>query len=267
MASNFAATDAGGYELMMGRWSRLLAKPFLEFAGAVTDARIVDIGCGTGSLEQALLPALGNGSVAAVDVSPAYVAHGKTLIDDPRVAFDVADATKLPFADGSFDLALSQLVLNFVPEYRSAIAEMRRVTRRGCVVAATVWDFEGGLQMNRMIWDAAAVLDDEALRGRARTYSGPLIHEGELSAAFVEQGLRDVEARDILVWMRFASFADYWKPYLAGQGLIGAYVAKLPGDKQTKLEGVMREAYCAGRPDGQRSYAGVARAVKGREPG
>ena len=49
VSSTFAATSGDSYELIMGRWSRRLAGPFLDFAGLTDDGRILDAGCGTGA--------------------------------------------------------------------------------------------------------------------------------------------------------------------------------------------------------------------------
>ena len=59
-------------------------------------------------------------------------------------------------------MAVSGLVLNFVPEPRRAIAEMARVARPGGTVAAYVWDYAGKMELMRYFWDAAVVLDPAA---------------------------------------------------------------------------------------------------------
>ena len=53
--SDFNARDAAAYEQVMGRWSRRLAPLFIDFAGVGEGERLIDVGCGTGSLAFALL--------------------------------------------------------------------------------------------------------------------------------------------------------------------------------------------------------------------
>src|SRR4051794_10175212 len=148
MGSNFVANDAEGYELVMGRWSRKLPEPFLAFAGLEGAKRVLDVGCGTGSLTRAIA-ARHAAEVVGVDIAPPFVDHASARNSDPRVRFEVQDASELSFASGSFDAALSILVLNFIPEYRSAAAGMVRVTRSGGLVGAACWSLEGGSVMMR----------------------------------------------------------------------------------------------------------------------
>ena len=54
MTSSFNVHDASGYEQLMGRWSQRLALPFIDFAGLADGEKILDVGCGTGSLTFAL---------------------------------------------------------------------------------------------------------------------------------------------------------------------------------------------------------------------
>ncbi|TIR78581.1 MAG: class I SAM-dependent methyltransferase, partial [Mesorhizobium sp.] len=76
--------------------------------------------------------------IQAIDFSAVFVAAAKERNTDRRITIEQADATALPFEDNAFDRALALLVLHFVPETGKAVAEMRRVTRPGGVVAAVV---------------------------------------------------------------------------------------------------------------------------------
>ena len=63
----------------------------------------------------------------------------------------------------------------------------------------------------------------------------PLCREGELSALWRQAGLENVHEQPIDITMRFESFADYWDPFLLGQGPAGAYVRRLDRNKLPAL--------------------------------
>jgi ubiquinone/menaquinone biosynthesis C-methylase UbiE len=152
------ATDPAGYERFMGRWSQRLAPSFVEFAGVQTGEQVLDVGCGTGSLTLALMTA-GVGAAVGIDPSSPYVEFARTRRSDSSVRFDVGDGTALPYGDGEFDRSVSLLALDVVTDAAPIVAEMRRVTRPGGVVAGLVNDFRCGYPAFSMLWDTAAVLD------------------------------------------------------------------------------------------------------------
>ncbi|HEY2978212.1 MAG TPA: SAM-dependent methyltransferase, partial [Burkholderiaceae bacterium] len=166
-----------------------------------------------------------------------------------------------------FDRVLSLLLLHFVPQAALAIAQMRRVARRGGVIAACVWDVRGGFVANRMFFDTAVALDPKANDRRARNYTRPMTKPGELVRAWREAGLHDVVETSLAMRMEFASFEDYWAPYDGREGPAAEYVAALGKAERARLIEALRAAYLDGEPDGPRSYAALAWAVKGIAPG
>jgi SAM-dependent methyltransferase len=266
-SSTFAASDGNGYELMMGRWSERLAVPFLDFAGTQDGEHVLDVGCGTGHLAQAVAARSMPSEVRAIDLAPAYIDHARSRNLNPKVVFDVGDACAMKFADRSFDRVLSLLVLHFVPQAAQAISGMRRVAKPGGVIAACVWDVRGGFVANRMFFDTAAALDPKANERRARNYTRPMTKPGELGRAWRDAGLEDVVETSLCIRMEFASFEDYWAPYNGREGPIAEYVATLGLAERARLIDALRAAYLDGEPDGPRSYAALAWAVKGIAPG
>lgn len=267
MPSLFNARNADSYEQIMGRWSRRLAPLFIEHAAVAAGERLLEVGCGTGSLTFTLASTVEFAELTAIDYADVYVAAARARNRDPRIRIEQGDAAALRFPDASFDRALSLLVLHFVADPAGAVAEMRRVTRPGGVVAAAVWDAGGGVTGNRMFWDTAAMLDRAAGELRGRAMSKAVVAPGGLARLFRAAGLAEVDERSLLIRMEHASFADYWEPLLRGEGPIGAYVAGLGEEARARLEHHLRAAYLAGAPDGPRSFTAVAWSCRGVVPG
>ena len=263
-AEAYQATDGAAYEVFLGRRSRLLAAALLDFAAFADDGPLLDVGCGTGSLACTMAARWPGRRIVGVDSSEAFLAFARSRAAGP--VFDLGDATMLPYDDAAFEGAATQLVLNFIPNAEAAVAEMRRVTRRGGIVAAAVFDFRGGAVFHRLFWDTAAAIDREAVDRRARLFSARPALPGGLRELFAAAGLERIDESLITIRMDYANFDDYWRPLLGGQGPVGSYVARLAGDGRDRLEAAVRAAYCAGAPDGPRAMSATAWAVRAIAP-
>ena len=127
MVSTFKAINAQGYQQIMGRFSARLATSFLSYIGQESGQAILDLGCGTGSMTSALAERGDHKSIVGIDLSEVYVEFARSRTDDARIRFEVADGSELPFKNNSFDRAVSQLVLQFMPDPFPAVQEMCRV--------------------------------------------------------------------------------------------------------------------------------------------
>jgi SAM-dependent methyltransferase len=255
-----AWASGGSYESFMARWSRLVARAFLPGLAVPGDRRWLDVGSGTGALTQAVLELCSPNEVLGIDPSPAFVQYATEHLPDERAAFCVGDAQRLPLADASVDVVVSGLVLNFLPDLAAALAEIRRVTTDGGVVAAYVWDYVDGMQMLSLFWDVAVGLDPAAAH----------LHEGarfrtctpdRLVALIAGAGLTDVVAGDVTVPTSFADFDDFWSPFLGGQGPAPAYVASLGEAAAADLREALRARLVAG-PSGSITLAARAWTVQ-----
>jgi SAM-dependent methyltransferase len=231
-------SEAEAYERFMGRWSRLLAPSLITFSGIEDGGAVLDVGSGTGALAMAIRDATKTTRIIGLDPSRAYTEQAAAKNADPRVSFTVGDAQALGFSDGAFDVTTSMLVMNFIPDRRRARDEMIRVTKPGGVVSAAVWDYAEGMEMLRVFWDEAIALDPASEPRDEKNM--PLCKRGELAAFFREGALRGVEESELVITIRFASFDDYWQPFLLGQGPAGAYVARLSEAKRNALAARLR---------------------------
>ena len=255
--------DSGDpYELFMGRWSRIIAPEFVRWLSIPTDRSWLDIGCGTGSLSKTILALASPARVLALDQSPRFIAHSRRMIDDPRVHFEVGTASKISAPTASFDVIVSGLVLNFVPDPFQAVNEMRRVALRDGMVAAYVWDYAQGMEMLRYFWDAAIALNPNA-RELDEGLRFPICHPERLEQLFMKAGLGEVEIRAIEKKTVFKDFDDFWLPFLGRQGPAPGYVASLGAEGRVNLENALRERLPISN-DGSIELRAQAWAVRGR---
>jgi SAM-dependent methyltransferase len=101
-----AFKNAEGYELLRGRWSRRLAPLLIRFGGLSDGDRVLDVGCGTGSLTFTLPEIANVAGMVGIDLTEPYVDFAHARKTDPRITFQQADARALPFED-TFSIAPS----------------------------------------------------------------------------------------------------------------------------------------------------------------
>ena len=227
------------YEQYVGRWSRQVAPRFLSWLAQPAGCRWLDVGCGTGALSAAILEHCAPAAVTGVEPSDGFLASARQNLAG-RAALQKGAADSLPLADASVDVVVSGLVLNFVPDPRAALKEMRRVAGSGGRIAAYVWDYAGKMELMRNFWDVAVELEASAARlDEGKRF--PLCHPDALVQAFASAGLGEAEVTSIDVPTRFASFEDYWQPFLGGQGPAPAYAMSLEESQRARLRERLRE--------------------------
>ena len=258
----FSAGDA--YERFMGRWSRTLAVPFVQFAGVQSGDSVLDVGSGTGAVTAAVAALSPASHIVGIDPAAALVNFAQAHHAGDLIRFEVGDAQQLRFPDRSFARTLSLLNLNFIPDPGKAIQEMSRVTQPGGTVAAAVWDYGKGMEMLRAFWDEAVALNANADAGDERHM--PFSAEGELREFFREQEFDQISSEALTVETRFSSFDDYWLPFLQKQGPAGAYAASLPAAEIEALRERLRRRFLGDGSDGAIVLRARAWAVRGMLP-
>lgn len=236
-ASRHDAWTAGDrYEAYMGRWSRLVAPRFLDWLALPGGLDWLDVGCGTGVLSAAVLARCHPGSLLAIDPSEGFVAAARGTLSDARAEFQVADAQALPLGGASRDAIVSGLVLNFIPDGKKALAEMKRVARPGGTVACYVWDYPGGgLEFVHAFWEAATALDPAA-KDLSEDRRFPSCTPDGLTALATGAGLTHVECIPIEAATVFRDFDDYWRPFTLGAGPAPGYCASLAPEARQRLQ-------------------------------
>jgi SAM-dependent methyltransferase len=228
------------YTRFMGRYSEPLAVLFADLAGVRRGQRALDVGCGPGALTAELVSRLGPDAVSAVDPSERFVAAVRERC--PGVDVRLAAAEHLPFGEGedegTFDVTLAQLVVHFMKNPVAGLREMARVTRRGGVVAACVWDHAGGRGPLTAFWRTVRELDPSA--DDESELAG--VREGHLAQLFTQAGLGVADDTELTVLVRHATFEEWWEPFTLGVGPAGTYVASLTSEHREALRERCRRA-------------------------
>lgn len=257
--SPFVFDDGAAYELMMGRWSMLVAQPFLVWLSLPANLKWLDDGCGDGSFTESLLLHQCPSMVLGVDPAPAQLSYARQRISHARVRFLQGDAQALPLPDASVDAAVMALVLFFVPDPLQGVREMVRVVQCGGTVAAYHWDLDGGGLPLQPILDAV----------HAEGYQSqppPSAWAATMAAAcglWRSADLIDVQTRQFGVSRTFDSFDDYWRTAYGSPRLRELFTSLSPIALQRVYERVRLRV--GGTSDRPLVLTARANAVSGRK--
>lgn len=250
------------YERYVGRWSRLVAREFLDWLSISAHQVWADVGCGTGGIVASVLGQCEPSTVIGIDSSEGFLAEARRTITDSRVRFQVGDAMDLPLDAASCDVAVSGLVLNFVADPTAMVREMVRIIKPGGTIAVYVWDYADGMEMMRHFWDAAIVISpQDAALDEAERF--PICQPEALSALWQEVGLAAITVQALDVPTVFQDFEDYWLPFLGKQGSAPTYLASLDGERQGRIRELLQTRLVPAA-DGTIALSARAWAVQGR---
>ena len=114
---------------------KAIREKLIELAEPVLSEKVLDVGCGTGTLALGIKRQVGTGEVHGVDASPEMIqfAKEKAAKNGSDIDFQVALIEAIPFPDASFDLVTSSLMLHHLPDDVKAkgFLEIRRVLKPG----------------------------------------------------------------------------------------------------------------------------------------
>lgn len=187
--------------------------PLLNLRG---DSVILDAGCGLGFLGQKLSECVTNGKVIGVDLDPKLIeaARARLAHSSSGTVYDfrVGDAYDLPVQSDCVDLAICQALLMHLDSPERAVAEMKRVTRKGGVVAAIEPNYA-----RQFYFDTAVETLNQSVEDRTRVWRWNVIIDAgkkklgrgdnevgaRMSYLFFKSGLRvkDVRAMDRAFWL------------------------------------------------------------------
>jgi ubiquinone/menaquinone biosynthesis C-methylase UbiE len=254
-------TDGAAYERLMGRWSRAVGDVFIEWIEAPANLGWLDVGCGTGVFTEQVIRDCAPAAVTGIDPSAEQLAFAQQRAGLGSAEFRVGDAQALPFADGTFDVAVMALVVHFVPNPAKAIAEMARVVRPGGWAASYVWDYpKGGSPTAPLAAAMKAMGLETPTPPSPHATTLPALEELWSTAGFVE-----ITTRIINIPVEFTGFDEFWTSVTMPVGPAGKAIADMPPDSRERLRGVLQERTPL-TPDGRVVYEARANAIKGWKP-
>jgi ubiquinone/menaquinone biosynthesis C-methylase UbiE len=161
------------YDLVWRRYVRVTTARTVAITPVRAHARVLDVGCGTGVLLDALARAPVPLRLSGVDLTPRMLAAaGRRLAGAAELA--VGDAARLPFEDDVFDVVVSSSVLHELPRPGEGLDECARVLAPGGTLVVTDWR-----------------ADDPGTRSYVRALSAVGLRKRPLAAGELLGGLRD----------------------------------------------------------------------------
>jgi SAM-dependent methyltransferase len=253
--------DGAAYERMMGVWSRIAGRIFLDWLAPKPGLAWVDVGCGNGAFTQLIAERLAPSRIDGIDPSQGQIAYARTRAGAAMAAFHLGDAMALPFQDKSFDAAVMALVIFFLPEPARGVAEMARVVAPGGTVAAYAWDMDGGgfplepvtRELRMLGFAPAPPPNPEASR------------IDRLQELWHDAGLQQIATRRIDVTRDFVDFDDFWSASTSGT-TVAPIIAAMQHDAVAELK-LRVGRHLRVDSNGGVSYHARANAVTGRVAG
>ncbi|HMN83039.1 MAG TPA: methyltransferase domain-containing protein [Burkholderiaceae bacterium] len=207
----------------------IISEQLCEAVDLRAGERVLDIATGNGIT--ALAAARRYADVTGIDYVPSLIerAQARATADRLPVAFQVADAEALPFADGSFDVVLSTVGIMFAPDQSRAAGQLLRVCRSGGRIGLASWTPEGFLgRLFKLI--AAYAPPPAGLQSPMRWGSEDALRE------LLGDGVRTLDVTRRLYNFRHHDAAHWIAEFRATYGPVHKLFAGLDGDRQSALE-------------------------------
>jgi SAM-dependent methyltransferase len=224
------------------------------------DARVLEIGCGTGAIARALAARPGIAEVVGVDPSAGLLAGARTLSGHrPTLSFVEADGRDLPMPSDRFDLVVAHTVLSHLPGPEALVAEAHRTLRPGGVFAV----FDGDYATITV-----ATGDHDPLEACARAFTPAFINDPwtmrRMPAALRDIGFADLRVRShgyvqVEDPLYMISIVDRGADALAAGGTIGS-------DLADALKAEARRRADVGRFFGHIAYTSIIARKPGPRP-
>ena len=231
-ARHAAMWASGDYPLLAREVVSGLGGHLVDALAPQSGERVLDIAAGTGN---AAIPAAARGAaVTASDLTPELLVAGQAAADAAGVpvAWEVADAESLPYADNEFDVVMSCIGVMFAPHHELAAAELLRVCRPGGRIGLLAWTPAG------FIGQLFAALRPYAAPPPPGASPAPLWGDPEYVARLLDARSQTPRVRDLRTTRHSVSvdrfttpeeFTEYFRDHYGPTRAVFARVAADPG--------------------------------------
>ncbi len=185
-------------------WTAQLRKHLLNRAGLPNASRVLEVGCGTGAVLRSVAVAPRT-MLFGLDIDQAALQIAKK--EAPAALLTCGDAHQLPYSDGSFDIVFTHFALLWLAEPARALAEMRRVTRRGGAVLALAEPDYGQRVDEPATLAELGRLQSEALRAQG---ADPELGS-KLAGLFETAGLVQIESGQLEIGEQGTQIEEDWR--------------------------------------------------------
>src|SRR5262245_3544992 len=213
MSSDKAAAFAGSLAEFYDRYLvPLIFAPYAEVvadrAKALLPRRVLETAAGTGVVTEALARLLPRDvTITATDLNEPMIERGKVRPGMARVTWQQADAMKLPFLDGAFDLIVCQFGIMFFPDKRASFNESYRLLTPGGTYLFVLWDDYANMSSSP-VWVAAQTVGDMLGRDPRTLVNPGYFDEPTIRADLAAAGFREVKVDRISRTAKAASARD-----------------------------------------------------------
>ncbi|MGI8586729.1 MAG: class I SAM-dependent methyltransferase [Chloroflexia bacterium] len=256
---------ASTYDDFFGRITACVVDPLLDAAHVALGSRVLDVGTGTGS---AAVRAAERGAIV-VGIDPAAQMLARSTATYPNAALCRAEAARLPFRDGAFDVVIANFLMPHLAHPAQELAEMVRVAALGGTIALTTWDLPERSRLQGVFLDAVRAAGAAPPPGLPPgPPSFPFADDVEFRRLLLAAGLEETGVQTLAFTYRVDGADTLWNGVLSGTVRTRPLVLGQPLDMQRRIRAefdrIVR-AYEA--PGGGLDLPISVKLASGRKPG
>jgi ubiquinone/menaquinone biosynthesis C-methylase UbiE len=185
------------------------AADLVERANPMPGQAVLDVACGTGIVARLTAERMLRGRVVGLDLNPGMLAVARSAPQSGApIEWIEGSVLELPFDNGSFELVLCQLGLQFFPDKPLALREMRRVLEENGRIALSVFS---AIERTPAAYAFVQALDDQLGAGASATKRAEhMFHDpDDVGNLLAKEGFERVIVETVTKHISFPSVLDY----------------------------------------------------------